>query len=106
MQKVIYKPEMPSDELAFRIIFCLFVLMHMLCVKKSVNDDDWTGWLQWMKHCFKYGSIGDHWKSIQSEGWSILDFENFVNKEIILKPGCKPTTLECMIDAFCFPHSY
>jgi hypothetical protein len=59
--------------------------------RKVLNDDDWTGWLQWMKNCFKYGTIGDHWKSIQSEGWLNPDFENFVNKEIILKPGSRPT---------------
>jgi hypothetical protein len=33
MQKVIYTLEKPSEELAFGTIFCLFVLMHMLCVK-------------------------------------------------------------------------
>ena len=76
--------------------------------RKVLNDDDWTGWLQWMKNCFKYrrNLYGDHWKSIQSEGWLNPDFENFVNKEIILKPGLGAQTPECMIDASCLPHSY
>ena len=26
--------------------------------KNALNDEEWTGWLHWMKNCFKYGSIG------------------------------------------------
>ena len=38
MQKVIYnKLEKPSEELAFGYYFCLFVLMHMLCVKEMCS---------------------------------------------------------------------
>ena len=35
MQKVIYKLEKPSDELAFAYYILLFVLMHMRCVKEK-----------------------------------------------------------------------
>jgi|ERR671910_2616423 hypothetical protein len=35
MQKVIYKLENPSEELAFAIISCLFVLTYMRCVKEK-----------------------------------------------------------------------
>jgi len=49
--------------------------------------------LLWMKNCFKYGTIGEQWKQIQSEKrWLNPAFENFVNKEIvgaILKPNQK-----------------
>ena len=92
MQKVIYKLENPSDELAFAY-YILFICSHAYAMRqrKVLNDDDWTGWLQWMRNCFKYGTIGEHWKQIQSERWLNPDFENFVNKEIILKPGSRPT---------------
>jgi hypothetical protein len=92
MQKVIYKLENPSDELAFAY-YILFICSHAYAMRqrKVLNDDDWTGWLQWMRNCFKYGTIGEHWKQIQSERWLNPDFENFLNKEIILKPGSRPT---------------
>ena len=91
MQKVIYKLENPSDELAFAY-YILFICSHAYAMRqrKVLNDDDWTGWLQWMRNCFKYGTIGDHWKLIQSERWLNPDFENFLNKEIIQKPGSRP----------------
>jgi hypothetical protein len=92
MQKVIYKLENPSDELAFAY-YILFICSHAYAMRqrKVLNDDDWTGWLQWMRNCFKYGTIGEQWKQIQSARWVNPDFENFLNKEIILKPGSRPT---------------
>jgi hypothetical protein len=69
-----------------------FIRAHLKQVRRAINDgDDWTGWLQWMRNCFKYGTIGEQWKLIQSERWLNPDFENFLNKEIILKPGSRPT---------------
>jgi hypothetical protein len=94
MQKVIYKLENPSDELAFAY-YILFICSHAYAMRqrKVINDDDWTGWLHWMRNCFKYGTIGEQWKLIQSERWLNPNFENFLNEEIILKQGSKPTDL-------------
>jgi hypothetical protein len=90
MQKVIYKLEKPSDELAFAS-YILFICSHAYAMRqrKVLNGDEWTGWLQWMKNCFKYGTIGEHWKLVQSEGWLNPDFENFLNKEVAPKPESK-----------------
>jgi hypothetical protein len=92
MQKVIYKLEKPSDELAFAY-YILFICSHAYAMRqrKVLNDDDWKGWLQWMRNCFKYGTIGEQWKQIQPERWLNPDFENFLNEEIILKPVSRPT---------------
>jgi hypothetical protein len=70
MQKVIYKLEKPSEELAFAY-YILFICSHAYAMRqrKVLNDDEWTGWLQWMRNCFKYGTIGEQWKQIQSERW-------------------------------------
>ena len=86
MQNVIYKLEKPSEELAF-MYYVLFICSHAYAMRqrKVLNDHDWTGWLQWMKNCFKYGTIGEHWKQIQSERWLNPDFEDFVNSEIMPK---------------------
>ena len=95
MQKVIYKLEKPSDELAFAY-YILFICSHAYAMRqrKVLNDDDWTGWLQWMRNCFKYGTIGEQWKQIQTERWLNPDFENFVNEEIMPKPGSRPTDFQ------------
>ena len=93
MQKVIYKLENPSDELAFAY-YILFICSHAYAMRqrKVLNDDEWTGWLQWMRNCFKYGTIGEQWKQIQSERWLNRNFEDFLNKEIIPEPGSSRPT--------------
>jgi hypothetical protein len=84
MQKVIYKLEKPSEELAFAY-YILFICSHAYAMRqrKVLNDDEWTGWLLWMRNCFKYGTIGEQWKQIQSERWFNPAFEEFINKELI-----------------------
>jgi hypothetical protein len=84
MQKVIYKLEKPSEELAFAY-YILFICSHAYAMRqrKVLNDDEWTGWLQWMRNYFKYGTIGEQWKQIQSERWFNPAFEEFINKELI-----------------------
>jgi hypothetical protein len=92
MQKVIYKLEKPSEELAFAY-YILFICSHAYAMRqrKVLNDHEWTGWLQWMRNCFKYGTIGEQWKQIQAERWLNRDFENFINEEIMPKPESRPT---------------
>ena len=89
MQKVIYKLEKnklekPSEELAFGY-YILLICSHAYSMhqKNVLNDEEWTGWLHWMKNCFKYGTIGEQWEQIQSERWLNPAFENFVNREIM-----------------------
>src|SRR5918911_2817494 len=84
MQKVIYKLEKPSEELAFAY-YILFISSHAYAMRQRnvLNDEEWTGWLHWMKNCFKYGTLGEQWQQIQSERWLNPAFENFVNREII-----------------------
>jgi hypothetical protein len=90
MQKVIYKLEKPSEELAFAY-YILFICSHAYSMRqrKVLNEDEWTGWVQWMRNCFKYGTLSEQWKLIQSERWFNPDFENFINKEIAPKPESK-----------------
>jgi hypothetical protein len=85
MQKVIYnKLEKPSEELAF-VYYILWICSHAYSMRQRsvLNDTEWTGWLQWMKNCFRYGTIGEQWKQIQSERWLNPAFEDFVNREIV-----------------------
>ena len=92
MQKVIYKLEKPDEELAFAY-YILFICSHVYAMhqRKVLDGHEWTGWLHWMRNCFKYGTIGEQWKQIQSERWFNAHFENFLNEEIMPKPGSKPT---------------
>ncbi|HKG32050.1 MAG TPA: hypothetical protein VKA91_12335 [Nitrososphaeraceae archaeon] len=47
MQKVIYKLENPSEELAFSY-YILFICFHVYAMRhrKVLNDNEWTRWLK------------------------------------------------------------
>src|SRR5919197_519996 len=83
MQKVIYKLEKPSEELAFAY-YILFIGSHAYSMRQKnvLKDEEWTGWLHWMKNCFKYGTIGENGNKSDQKDGSILTL-NLVNREII-----------------------
>jgi hypothetical protein len=85
LQKVMYKLEKPSEELAFAY-YLLFISSHVYSMyqRNVLKDDEWTRWLYWMRNCFRYGTLGEYWKQTQSENWLDSSFQVFVDKELIL----------------------
>ena len=52
--------------------------------KRNVLDDtEWVGWSQWMRHIFRRGTIKETWKQIEPDKWFNPDFQSFINKEIV-----------------------
>ena len=35
--------------------------------RNVLSEEEWTRWLQWMKNCFKYETLGEQWEQIRSE---------------------------------------
>jgi hypothetical protein len=64
--------------------YVLYICAHAYSMRhrKLLNDNEWAGWLQWMKNCFDQGTIKEHWRNVESEGWFDPTFQNFINKEI------------------------
>ncbi|MGA7007511.1 MAG: hypothetical protein WBY28_10595, partial [Nitrososphaeraceae archaeon] len=59
-----------SEEIAFTYhLLQTFAHVYHMYQRKLVNDNEWTGWLSWMRNCFKYGTLGEQWKQIQTENW-------------------------------------
>ena len=51
--------------------------------RRVLSDNEWTGWLRWMKSAFEQGTISEIWKNIEVEKWFDPAFEEFINKELI-----------------------
>jgi hypothetical protein len=51
--------------------------------RKILNENEWFGWVQWMRNCFRLGTIKEHWKQIQQSQWYDPTFEDFINKQVI-----------------------
>jgi hypothetical protein len=86
IQKVIDKQDKPSEELAFSF-YVLWVCAHAYAMRQRnvLNDNDWIGWIQWMRNCFQKGTITEIWKQVESEKWFNPDFQKFINIEILDK---------------------
>ena len=68
---------------AYHILFTFSHVFHMR-TRKVLSDNEWTGWLRWMKSSFDQGMIKDIWKNkIEMEKWFDPAFQEFVDKELI-----------------------
>jgi hypothetical protein len=73
-----------SRELAFSF-YILWICSHAYAMRrrKVLDDNEWAGWLQWMRNCFRKGTIGETWKQLEQDRWFNPAFHNFINTEII-----------------------
>src|ERR1700730_15966951 len=51
--------------------------------RKILNDNEWFGWVQWMRNCFRLGTIKEHWKQKQQKKKYYPPFFYFINKKTI-----------------------
>lgn len=86
LTKVVSKVETDwSSDVAYSY-HILFTFAHVLHMRERnvLSDNEWTGWLRWMKSAFDQGMIKDIWKSkIEMEKWFDPAFQEFVDKELI-----------------------
>lgn len=84
--KVVSKVESDwSSDVAYsyHILFTFAHVFHMR-ERNVLNDNEWIGWLRWMKSAFDQGMIKDIWKSkIEMEKWFDPAFQEFIDKELI-----------------------
>jgi hypothetical protein len=92
IQRVIDNQVTLSREEAYSF-YILWVCSHAYAMRKRniLDDNEWAGWLQWMRHIFRRGTIKETWKQIEPDKWFNPDFENFINKEIMQKLESRPT---------------
>jgi hypothetical protein len=67
---------------SYHILYTFAHVYHMR-QRGVVSDNEWTGWLRWMKSAFRYGTIREIWKNnIEVEKWFDPAFHEFINKEL------------------------
>jgi hypothetical protein len=83
---VIDKEGKPSRELAFSF-YILWIFSHAYAMRqrKVLNEIEWTGWLQFMRNCFRKGTTGETWKQVEPDRWFDPAFQNFVNTELFAR---------------------
>jgi hypothetical protein len=75
----------PETAYAYDIMFTFAHAFHMR-QRKVLSENEWAGWLRWMKSAFQQGELMEIWeKSIEMEKWFDPAFQEFVDKELIPK---------------------
>jgi len=46
-------------------VFNVFSHTYDMHERTVLIDNQWFGWVQWMRNCFRIGTIKEHWKQIQ-----------------------------------------
>lgn len=74
-----------SEELVFAY-YVLYMCAHAFHMRqrKVLDDNEWEGWLRWMRSTFELGALNEYWgKVIDPKRWFDPAFEDFINNEII-----------------------
>ena len=72
----------PDLPFAYHILYTFAHVYHMR-QRGVVSDNEWTGWLRWMKSAFRHGTIREIWtKNIEVDKWFDPAFQEFTNKEL------------------------
>jgi hypothetical protein len=64
-----------QKEVAFSF-YILWMCAHAYAMRQRrvLDDNEWTSWLQWMRNCFRKGTLSETWKEVESDGWFTLLF--------------------------------
>ena len=73
----------PEQVFAYYILYMCAHAFHMY-QRNTLTNNEWEGWLRWMKSAFAEGEISEYWKkTIHPEKWFDPDFQDFIDNEII-----------------------
>ena len=68
---------------SYHILYTFAHAYHMR-QRGVVSDNEWMGWLRWMKSAFRRGTISQIWKNnIEVEKWFDPAFQEFIDKELV-----------------------
>lgn len=90
VRSIYQSPETVSVDTGFAyylMAFCAHIY-HMR-ERGILADNEWVGWLQWMKNAFRYGTIGHTWKATQMESWFDPAFQRFVDQVLLGEAATK-----------------
>jgi len=93
--RLISKTNINSPEVAYVYdIFFTFAHVFHMRQRKALSDNEWIGWLRWMKSSFLQGEIMQIWENtIEMEKWFDPAFHEFVEKQLIPTGGKRVTLI-------------
>lgn len=72
----------PENAFAYYVMFFCAHCFHMR-QRGIINDNDWAGWLKWIRNAYRDGRLGKYWKDFEMSAWVDPAFAEFVEREIL-----------------------
>jgi hypothetical protein len=72
----------PEHVIAYMVAMVSAHAYHMR-ERKIISDNEWLGWLQWIRGDFAQGTIRRDWVELELGQWFDPKFRDFIDKEII-----------------------
>ncbi|HEY6238373.1 MAG TPA: hypothetical protein VIZ68_04220 [Thermoplasmata archaeon] len=84
-------PGQSRPEVAFAY-YVLFFCSHCFHMRQRgiLGDNDWSGWLQWMRNAFRNGQMGTYWKEAGMQAWVDPAFRDFIDREVLGSASANP----------------
>ncbi len=72
----------PENVIAYMVAMISAHAYHMR-ERKIISDNEWIGWLQWIRNDFAQGTVRKDWVELNLGQWFDPSFRNFIDKEVI-----------------------
>jgi hypothetical protein len=72
----------PEHVLAYMVAMVCAHAYHMR-ERKIISDNEWQGWLQWIRGDFAQGTVRRDWINLNLGQWFDPKFRDFIDNEII-----------------------
>ena len=72
----------PEHVIAYMVAMVCAHAYHMR-ERKIISDNEWLGWLQWIKNDFAQGTLRRDWVELKLGQWFDPTFRDFIDNEII-----------------------
>jgi hypothetical protein len=72
----------PEHVIAYMVEMVSAHAYHMR-ERKIISDNEWLGWLQWIRNDFAQGTVRRDWVELKLGQWFDPRFRDFIDNEII-----------------------
>jgi hypothetical protein len=72
----------PEHVIAYMVALVSAHAYHMR-ERKIISDNEWLGWLQWIRNDFAEGTVRRDWAELKLGQWFDPKFRHFIDNEII-----------------------
>lgn len=77
-----------NEAIGMEVPFSYYVMSfcgHIFHMRQRgiLKDNEWAGWLEWMRNAFRWGDLGRAWRETEMGAWYDPEFRAFVETQLM-----------------------